>query len=276
MYQFKDKTAIVTGAGSGIGKELALALAKKKARVIVTDVFEERVNEVVEEIKGLGSEAGGYKVDHSKLEEVEAFKTKVLEDWDHVDVMCLNAGVGLGGRIEELTIEDWQWLVGINVWGAIYMVHLFVPHMIERGQGGRIMITASGLGILGAPAMAPYTMSKFGMVGLAEALRLELATHDIGVTALCPGIINTNIVRDGKILLEDEEGETKQSVVDEFYNRFGTDPSVVARHGVKAMANDIGIMPTPLHVWPMYLLRRLSPELYTGITKFVWKRGWLL
>ncbi len=276
MYSFRGKHAIVTGAGSGIGKELALALGRAGARVWVTDIEAARVDEVVGELKGLGSDAAGSTVDHSDYEAVTELRDKFIEDWGHVDVICSNAGVGMGGRVEELTIEDWRWLVGINVWGSIYMTHLFVPGMIEAGRGGRILITASALGLQGAPATAPYTMSKFGMVGLAEALRIELGQHDIGVSALCPGIIATNIVRDGKILLADEEGETQQDPVAEFYDRFGTHPSVVAKDGLKAMAKDIGIMPSPLHVWPLYLLRRVSPELYTGLMKFVWKKGWVL
>jgi NAD(P)-dependent dehydrogenase (short-subunit alcohol dehydrogenase family) len=220
-------------------------------------------------------EAGGYRVDHSKRSEVEGFLEVFFKDFDHVDIMCLNAGVGLGGRIEEMAIEDWEWLMSINLWGAIYMVQLFAPKMIERGQGGAILITASGLGIISAPGMAPYTTSKFAMVGLAESLRCELYKHDIRVSALCPGIINTNIVRDAKVYMEDEQGVSAKSMVQEFYQNRGTDPAVVARAGLRAIRKDIGIMPTPFHAWPPYILRRLSPALYQSIVRYVWKKGWL-
>jgi NAD(P)-dependent dehydrogenase (short-subunit alcohol dehydrogenase family) len=275
MLNFKDKVSIVTGGGSGIGRSLALALAKKGAKVIITDIFQDRVDEVVSELKELGVPAGGYVVDHSKLDSVEKFKKEFLNDWDHVDIMCLNAGVGGGGRIEELTMADWQWLLSINLWGAIYMTQLFVPTMIER-QSGSVLITASGLGLFGAPAMAPYTTSKFAMVGLAESLRMELGAHNIKVSSLCPGIIDTKIVSDGKIYVNDEEGVSAKGKVSEFYKSWGTSPDVVAKDGLKALAKDIGIMPTPYHTWPMYLLRRFSPGLYQSIVRYVFKKGWIL
>jgi short-subunit dehydrogenase len=100
--------------------------------------------------------------------------------------------------------------MGINLWGGIYMLHYFVPKMIER-RSGSILITASGAGLIGLPGMAPYCTSKFAMVGLAESLRGELYKYNVKVSVLCPGVINTNIIRDGKILFADSSGRTKQS-----------------------------------------------------------------
>lgn len=146
---------------------------------------------------------------------------------------------GLGGRIEELGIQDWEWVFSINIWGAVYMVQTFVPAMIERGRG-RILITASGAGLVGIPGMAPYCASKFAMVGLAESLRCELIKHGITVSALCPGIINTGIIRDGRVYVRDDAGESAKSKVAEFYERFGTDPGKVAEDGMRALRRDTG------------------------------------
>jgi short-subunit dehydrogenase len=175
---------------------------------------------VVDEIKAKGVKAEGCRVDHSNADEVEKFARDYFSRWKHVDILCCNAGIGVGGNFKELTLKDWEWVMGINLWGAIYMLHYFVPKMIDR-LSGSILITASGAGLIGLPGMAPYCTSKFAMVGLAESLRGELYKYNIKVSALCPGIINTNIIRDGKIMFAGHSGSTKQSVVEKFYKKFG-------------------------------------------------------
>lgn len=275
MSVFEGRNAIVTGSGSGIGRALALELGRAGSRVAVTDIRADRVDAVVDELKGLGADARGYVVDHSKLDAVRDLAQKFEADFGDLDILCSNAGVGHGGRVEEMTIEDWEWVMKINLWGSIYMIQTFVPKMIERREG-RILITASGLGIIPAPGMSPYTTSKYAMVGLAESLRCELYKHNVRVSVLCPGIINTNIVDDGRIKVFDEAGESAQSKVSRFYKERGTDPSVVARHAMKALRRDIGIMPTPFHVWPAYSLHRLSPSLFHAIGRFLWRKGWIV
>jgi len=269
MVSFQGKTAIVTGGGSGIGRELALALATEGADVVVTDIVPDRIDEVVAQLQERGVKAGGYRVDHADLEASRAFADQFIKEWGRVDILCCNAGVGHGARIEETTLEEWKWVLDVNLWGAIYMIHFLVPGMIKRREGS-ILITASAAALMPAPAMAPYNVSKGALVSLAETLRMELAVHNIGVTALCPGIINTNIIRDGKI------GFDTRSDIMAFYTKRGADPAVVARDGLKALKRDIGIMPTPLHAWPLYLLRRLSPAIYHRIGRVQWRRGWAL
>jgi len=274
MKRFSGKTAIVTGGGSGIGLALARQLADAGARVLVTDRVGERVDAAVAALRGRGAQAHGWCVDHADRQAVDAFAGQVLEEHGPVEILCLNAGVGHGARIEEIRVEDWEWVLGVNLWGAIYMLPHFVPPMVERKQGW-ILITASGLGIMPAPGMAPYTTSKYAMVGLAESMRTELHEHNITVSALCPGIINTNIVRDGRIDIRDETGARTQPKAVNFYATRGADPAVVARDGLRALAKDIGIMPTPFHSRPMYMLHRLSPGLYHGLARYVWRKGWL-
>ena len=275
MGIFRNKTAIVTGGGSGIGRALALELADAGARVLITDRVRKRVDEVVKELKGKGAEVAGWRVDHSRFDEVKGFCEKVLADWGGVDVLCCNAGVGHGAKIEDISIEDWEWVLGVNLWGPIYMVHLFVPQMIQRAQGW-ILITASGLGIMPAPGAAPYVTSKYAMVGLAESLRSELHVHNINVTALCPGVINTSIVQDGRVDLQNEKGQNAKSKVVDFYASKGVEPRIVAQDGLRALSQDIGIMPSPLHAWPLYFLHRFSPGLYSSMARYVWKKGWLI
>lgn len=271
MNTFKGMNAIVTGAGSGIGRELALQLAGKGANVFVTDIIQDRIDQVVDEIKGKGVNAAGFRVDHAKADEVEKFAGDYFSRWKHVDILCSNAGIGVGSNFKELTLKDWEWVMGINLWGGIYMLHYFVPKMIER-RSGSILITASGAGLIGLPGMAPYCTSKFAMVGLAESLRGELYKYNIKVSALCPGVINTNIIKDGKIMFADPSGKTKQTVVEKFYSTFGVSPAMVARHGISALRRDTGIKVSPgFQMWPVYFLKRLSPSIYQGISRFFFK-----
>lgn len=276
MSFFTGKTALVTGAGSGIGRALALALAEAGCRaVVVTDILQERIDEVAAELKGKGVEAGGYRVDHSNRQDVEAFSKRFLDEWGHVDVLCSNAGVGCGARLEEMSLEDWEWVLGVNLWGAIYMMHYFVPAMVERG-GGSILLTASDAGLFSIPGMLAYQTSKHGVMGLGTTLRMELYPHNIKVSMLCPGIINTNIITDGRINITDSSGKAAKAELVEFYSKHGIDPGVVAGAGLRALEKDKGIMLSPWsHSGPQYLLWRISPALYMGIFRILFKSGLL-
>jgi NAD(P)-dependent dehydrogenase (short-subunit alcohol dehydrogenase family) len=276
MSFFQGKTALVTGAGSGIGRALANELADAGcARVVITDIVEARIGEVVEELKRKGVQAGGYQVDHTSPEQVEAFCKRFFEEWGHVDVLCSNAGVGCGGRLEEMSLEDWKWVLDINLWGAIYMMHFFVPEMMKRGQGS-ILLTASDAGLFSIPGMLAYQTSKHAVVGLGTTLRVELSNHNIKLSMLCPAIINTRIIADGRINLTDSSGECARGPVQDFYTKHGVDPSVPAKAGLRALEKDIGIVISP---WSQtgwqYLLWRLSPQLYFGIFRFLWKKGFI-
>lgn len=273
MKNFKGQAAIVTGGGSGIGRALALELARAGARVAVTDINRERIEAVVPELRAQGADARGYLVDHSRLEQVEDFAMKFASDFGHVDILCCNAGIAVGGRFEELTLEDWEFIMATNLWAAVYMIHLFVPGMMER-KYGRILITASGAGLTGLPALIPYSTSKFAMVGLAEALAIEMKKYNIYVGALCPGIINTNIIRDSKIILNDEQGISQKQKFVDFYEKFGATPERVAKDAMKALRKGTPAKTSPpWQMWPLWMIKRISPYLYQSLAGFAWKRG---
>jgi NAD(P)-dependent dehydrogenase (short-subunit alcohol dehydrogenase family) len=272
---FEGKIALVTGAGSGIGRALALALADAGCELVITDILQERIYAVLEELGKKGARAGGYLVDHSKFEDVERFVRDYFAEWGHVDILCSNAGVAPGGRFTETPMEDWEWVMGINLWGAIYMMYCFVPRMVERRQGS-ILITASDAGLVAMPFMSAYQATKYGVVGLGETLRMELYEHNIRVSLLCPGDINTNIIRDGHIYIYDKEGNSNAPELLKYYETKGADPSVVAQAALKGLEKDKAMILVPwIHHGPLYVLHRISPQLYHRVMRFLLAKGLL-
>ena len=193
--EFNGKIVLISGAGSGIGLELAREFGRHGAIVVGTDIRQERVDEMKKILAGLGVVAHGYCVDHARREQVERLRATVQAEVGPIDILCANAGVGHGGKIGEIPHAEWQWVLDINLWGAIHMVNLFLPAMIER-QRGWVLITSSGAALCPSAGMAPYNVSKFAKLGLAQTLYMELKSQGIKVSALCPGIIATNIIRD--------------------------------------------------------------------------------
>ncbi|MBV8350507.1 MAG: SDR family oxidoreductase, partial [Mycolicibacterium sp.] len=185
------KIAVITGAGSGIGAATAQLLAQHGAKVHVADINADAAAAVASEI---GSGATDHKVDVSRPEEVEALAKAVYDADGRVDILHNNAGIGHGGGIEDTTVEDWQRVIGVNLLGVAYGVQAFVPRMLKQGRGASVINTASLAGINPAAKMVPYCTSKFGVVGMTESLNAELSKRGIHFSAICPGIIDTNII----------------------------------------------------------------------------------
>lgn len=253
---FAGKVAVVTGAGAGIGKASALALAEHGADVVLTDVRGDRLPEVARLVNRTGALASTFVADVSKREEVEALRDHVLEEFGRCDILHNNAGVSLGARFEDTTPADWEWIMGINFWGVLHGVQAFLPGMIER-RAGHIVNTASIFGLCAAPGVSAYCATKFAIVGMTESLRAEMKRYGIGVSAICPGTIKTEIIRDGRIHLPDGAKASKGRLVD-FYEARGWPPERVADAVVDAIVHDKGVVPVGPEAWVLWGIKRSS------------------
>ena len=194
MKELNGETALITGGASGIGLSTGKRLAEAGMKVVLADIEIPVLEEAVAELKELGFEAMGVYCDVSDMASVEEMKNQVEETFSNPKVVCLNAGVGFGSPLSEATISDWEWVVGVNLWGIINGLHTFLPAIREMNEG-HIVITASIAGHVSVPNLGPYSATKFAAVSIAETLRQELLTENsgVGVSCLCPGFVSTNI-----------------------------------------------------------------------------------
>jgi NADP-dependent 3-hydroxy acid dehydrogenase YdfG len=232
LGELRDRLVVITGAGSGIGRASALAFAREGARIAACDVDQGRLAALTNELgdRLLLAE----RVDVSDRAQMRAFADAVHASAPAADVLVNNAGVGLGGPFLATSLDDWDWVLGVNLRGVVHGCHYFIPKMVERGTGGHVVNIASILGIYAAPSASAYVASKFAVRGLSQSLREELAPHRIGVTAICPGLIATAIMEDGRIAGASADG--KRAVVERF--RKGAPPEKVASAIVRAVATN--------------------------------------
>jgi NAD(P)-dependent dehydrogenase (short-subunit alcohol dehydrogenase family) len=197
--EIQGRIAVVTGAASGIGRATATALAREGADLVLADVNDDRLEEVRKEITALGRKGVAVHTDVSKLQDIRNLFDRSIGELGRVDILMNNAGVHLTGPAERISIADWEWIVGINLWGVVYGVNVFLPHMLERGSG-HIVNTASMSGLVGAESSVPYVATKFAVVGMSECLAAYLRPKGIGVTVLCPGFVTTNILEHERVV----------------------------------------------------------------------------
>lgn len=192
--------AVVTGAGSGIGRAFALELARRGGEIVCADIDEGRAKETVALIEAGGGTAHAAVVDVADRTAVESLAAFARTVFDGPPTLVINnAGVGIGGRpVGDIGLDDWNWALGINLWGVVHGCELFAPMLREAGRGGIINV-ASAAGFAAAPSMGPYNVSKAGVMSLSETLAAELAGTGVNVTVLCPTFVKTNVARDGRI-----------------------------------------------------------------------------
>ncbi|TMI10674.1 MAG: SDR family NAD(P)-dependent oxidoreductase [Betaproteobacteria bacterium] len=194
MKMLEGKVAAVTGAASGLGRAMALAFAGEGMHAALADVDEPGLKSTLNEVQSRGVRAFAMRVDVSRYQEVESFCSKAIAQFGATHVVCNNAGVSPLGAVWENTLADWQWILGVNLWGVIHGVRAFVPRLLAQGEG-HVVNTASVAGLISPPGMGAYNVTKHAVVALSESLYhdLRLRGSPVGVSVLCPAYVPTGI-----------------------------------------------------------------------------------
>ena len=242
----KERSSVViTGGASGIGKALAFRFGEEGHDIIIGDVEEAALEIAISELRSEEILATGIVVDVSDLDSVRSFRDQIFSEFSPPYILCLNAGVGAGGSISESSVLDWEWVLGVNLWGVIYGLNTFLPFM-EDNNNGHIIITSSIAGHLSYPNMGVYNASKHAVLSIAETLCYELQEKgiEVGVSVLCPGLVKTNILDSERnrpeiltsnvSLNEPDDQDTRKEAVREIYN-LALDPDSVADLVFKAV-----------------------------------------
>ncbi|MFJ4644920.1 SDR family oxidoreductase [Streptomyces bobili] len=259
--RFGGQLVLVTGAGSGIGRATAFAFAEAGARVIAVDRDAESASRTAELSRALGAmDAWAETVDVSDEQAMEKLAAKILAEHGVVDVLVNNAGIGMSGSFLETTPEDWRKVLDVNLWGVIHGCRLFGRQMADRGQGGHIVNTASAAAFQPSKSLPAYSASKAAVLMLSECLRAELAGRDIGVTAVCPGLVNTNITSTAAFVgVDAEEEKRRQKRSARMYGLRNYPPEKVASAILRAVVRNEAVVPVTPEAKASHALSRFAP-----------------
>ena len=198
MREFADKTAFVTGGASGIGLALGRAFAEAGMKVMLADIEAGALDQALQSLSKYGNRMQGVRCDVGDADSVERAAQATFDAFGNVHVVCNNAGVAAGGGIDNISIDNWRWVVDVNLMGVVYGVRSFLPHMRKHREGGHIVNTASMAGMINGIGFSPYVATKFAVVSMSEGLAMQLQPHSIGVSVLCPEYVRTRLGESGR------------------------------------------------------------------------------
>ena len=251
----KAYRAVVTGGGSGIGRALALELASRRAKVLVADIDETTAADTARAITAAGGRGISRRCDVTDLRQVAALATEMDDRFGGTDLIVNNAGVGVGGPVGDIAIDDWHHAIDVNLWGVIHGCHVFVPRLRAQGAG-RILNVASVAGFLAPPELAPYNVAKAGVIALSETLAAELPPGDVKVTVLCPAFVKTNIFDRTRSTNPRHDRLGRAGMA-----RFGATPRAVAQAALAAVDRGrLYALPQP-EAHALWRAKRLLPAL---------------
>ena len=240
MKDFSGRVAAITGAGSGIGRALANALARQGAHLALSDIDDTGLAETVAQCEGFGVKITSEHVDVADRDAVYAWADRVVADHGRVNLIINNAGVALGATVESMSYEDFEWLMNINFWGVVYGTKAFLPHLKLSGEG-HVVNLSSVFGLISVPSQSAYNAAKFAVRGFTDTLRMELEIEgaNVSVTTVHPGGIKTNIARNARMdaSIRDIAGDPEKAAQD-FERAFITSPEKAAEQILTAVRRD--------------------------------------
>lgn len=254
------QNAIITGGASGLGRALALRLARDGWRIAICDINDAAAESVRREVDAAGGEGRAERLDVTKPEEWGALRDRLQADWKALDLLVNNAGVAGSGDVGQYSLADWKWLLDVNLWSGVYGCHTFVEWLKRNPRGAHILNTASMAAIGSAPGMAAYNVSKSGIVALSETLYAELLPHNVGVTALCPAFVPTNLLVNARFVRPEEKKWAEKAFRDSKIT-----PDYVADQAVKAMRAKRLYCILPAEGRRYWYLKRLAPQWFMGM-----------
>lgn len=270
IAELEGRVAVVTGAASGIGFALSEKFAQEGMKVVLADVEKPALEAAASSLRDRGANVLAIETDVSRFDDVKRLADTVYAEFGEVHLVCNNAGVQVAGRLWECTLDDWKWVLGVNLWGVIHGVKAFVPKMVERNVPGHILNTSSVAGLISGPSLGIYATSKFGVVALSEALYFDLkaAGSPIGVSVLCPGFVRTRIAEAARNRPSElSETVSGSALVDEEVARrileTGMDPAEVAEIAVRGVKE--GRLYIYTHPWTLALIDMRRRSLEAGV-----------
>jgi NAD(P)-dependent dehydrogenase (short-subunit alcohol dehydrogenase family) len=247
VLEFAGKTAFVTGGASGIGLALGQAFAQAGMKVMLADIEKDALAGAVKALQGMGPDIRGVVCDVADSRSVESAARTAIEAFGSIHILCNNAGVAGGSGIDDISVDNWRWVVDVNLMGVVHGIAAFLPHMRAHGEGGHIVNTASMAGLVNDLGFSPYAATKFAVVAMSEGLARQLRPHGIGVTVVCPSFVRTRIGDSGRNRPErygpahvPEAGSAAGALVAQISEllKSGLDPSDVAASVLAAIRED--------------------------------------
>lgn len=266
MKRLKGTRAVITGAGSGLGRALCLELAKQNWRILVSDIDEARARETLQLVLQAGGSGEALCCDVADSKQVASLADRAASQWGGADLLVNNAGVAVAGFVGRAPLENWQWVLDIDLWGVIYGCHFFIPLMKKAGAG-HIVNIASGAGMASLPEMGPYNVAKAGVISLSETLRSELAPCNIGVTAACPTFFTSRLLETMRY-----DTEEQYRAAQKMFEWASMDSGDVARCVLRAVRkNRLYVFPQK-DAWLTWYAKRLFPSAYYAIMSWGYRR----
>jgi NADP-dependent 3-hydroxy acid dehydrogenase YdfG len=259
MKMLSEKKIFITGAASGIGRSTAIAMGKSGCRLFLTDIDENGLEKTVDAISSAGGKvclAKAFNV--ADYQAMVSFAKEVHDGYGSLDILVNVAGIALFSQVEDMKHNDWERVINVNLWGVIHGVECFVPEMIRAGNGGHIVSVSSTAGLIGLPWHIAYAGTKHALVGMSESLRYDLRKHDIGVSVICPGAVNTGLVQSVEIHANKEATDKTR----ELFLKIAITPDKVAEKIIRAIHTNQFMVITSFDIKLFYFVKKYCFPIY--------------